>query len=88
MEGEFAETTNQLSNTWTLAKQASRHQQVTWTFNEGPGVAFGDECFMASKRGKVIRAFHGNYQLQETTNLLETPTQGKVMDCVAMSPTS
>ncbi|GFS37521.1 retrovirus-related Pol polyprotein from type-1 retrotransposable element R2, partial [Trichonephila inaurata madagascariensis] len=28
MEGEYAETTNQLSNTWTLARKASTRQQV------------------------------------------------------------
>ncbi|GFY41228.1 retrovirus-related Pol polyprotein from type-1 retrotransposable element R2 [Trichonephila inaurata madagascariensis] len=59
MEGRYAETTNQLSNTWTLARKASTRQLVSWTFTEG-----------------------------RPTNLLATPSQGKVMDCVAMAPAS
>ncbi|GFQ93578.1 retrovirus-related Pol polyprotein from type-1 retrotransposable element R2 [Trichonephila clavata] len=44
MEGEFAGSTNQLSNTWTLARKASDRQQVTWSFtNSQPSIAFGDE---------------------------------------------
>ncbi|GFW62216.1 uncharacterized protein TNCV_4092771 [Trichonephila clavipes] len=35
MEGSFAVSTNQLSNVWTLARNASRRQMVTWSFQEG-----------------------------------------------------
>ncbi|GFR01202.1 retrovirus-related Pol polyprotein from type-1 retrotransposable element R2 [Trichonephila clavata] len=89
MEDEFAETSNQLSNTWTLARQASRRQEVTWSFCDGlPTLSFGDEFLTAGKRRTVMRAFHGKFQLDQTTDLLKAPSQGKVMDCVAMSPAS
>ncbi|GFY55594.1 retrovirus-related Pol polyprotein from type-1 retrotransposable element R2 [Trichonephila inaurata madagascariensis] len=87
MEGEYAETTNQLSNTWTLARKASTRQQVTWSFTEGkPTVTIGDEVLTSTKRRSILKAFHDNFQVRETQNLLAAPSQGKVMDCVAMGP--
>ncbi|GFY56669.1 retrovirus-related Pol polyprotein from type-2 retrotransposable element R2DM [Trichonephila inaurata madagascariensis] len=89
MEGEYAETTNQLSNTWTLARKASTRQLVTWSFTEGkPKVTIGDEVLTSTKRRGILKAFHDNFQVRETQNLLAAPSQGKVMDCVAMAPTS
>ncbi|GFT35983.1 reverse transcriptase domain-containing protein [Trichonephila clavipes] len=89
MEGSFADSTNQLSNTWTLARNASRRQMVTWSFKEGsPSITFGDECLTATKRRKVMKAFHENLQISETSMLIGAPPQGKAMDCVIMSPTS
>ncbi|GFT18716.1 retrovirus-related Pol polyprotein from type-1 retrotransposable element R2 [Trichonephila clavipes] len=44
MEGRFAVSTNQLSNVWTLVRNASRRQLVTWSFQEGsPSITFGDD---------------------------------------------
>ncbi|GFX60037.1 retrovirus-related Pol polyprotein from type-2 retrotransposable element R2DM [Trichonephila clavipes] len=89
MEGKFADTTNQLANTWTNARRASRRQGVTWSFSDGlPTIIFGDDRLTASKRRGIMRALHGHFQLKETTKLLQYPSQGKAMDCVAMSPSS
>ncbi|GFY73421.1 retrovirus-related Pol polyprotein from type-1 retrotransposable element R2 [Trichonephila inaurata madagascariensis] len=40
------------------------------------------------KRRGILKAFHDNFQVMETQNLLAAPSQGKVMDCVATAPTS
>ncbi|GFQ96470.1 retrovirus-related Pol polyprotein from type-1 retrotransposable element R2 [Trichonephila clavata] len=89
MDDEFSESTNKLRNTWTLARQASRRAQVTWTFTEGlPSLTIADDCLTATKRRGVMKALHDNFQLQESTKLLESPSQGKAMDCVALSPAS
>ncbi|GFR13725.1 retrovirus-related Pol polyprotein from type-1 retrotransposable element R2 [Trichonephila clavata] len=89
MDDEFAESTNRLTNTWTLARQASKRAQVTWTFTEGlPSLTIADDCLTATKSRGVMKAFHDNFQLQESSKLLENPSQGKAMDCVALSPAS
>ncbi|GFQ73017.1 retrovirus-related Pol polyprotein from type-2 retrotransposable element R2DM [Trichonephila clavata] len=89
MEGRFAETTNQLSNTWTLARKASHRQEVTWSFVDGlPTISFGDETITTTKRRAVMKAFHERFQVDQSTQLLSHPSQGKVMDCVAMSTAS
>ncbi|GFY44120.1 retrovirus-related Pol polyprotein from type-2 retrotransposable element R2DM [Trichonephila inaurata madagascariensis] len=89
MEGKYAETTNQLSNTWTLARKASTRQMVSWSFTEGrPKVTIGDEVLSPMKRRGILKAFHDNFQVVETQNLLAAPSQGKAMDCVAMAPAS
>ncbi|GFW19034.1 hypothetical protein TNCV_253641 [Trichonephila clavipes] len=63
MEGRYAETTNQLSNTWTRAKKASTRLQVTWSFTDGrPSILFGDELFTPMKRRWVMQAYHENFQ--------------------------
>ncbi|GFY18409.1 hypothetical protein TNCV_2396381 [Trichonephila clavipes] len=86
MEGSFADSTNQLSNTWTLARNACWRQMVTWSFKEGsPSIIFGDECLTATKRTKVMKAFHENLQVSETSMLIGAPSQGNAMDCIIMS---
>ncbi|GFW16073.1 retrovirus-related Pol polyprotein from type-1 retrotransposable element R2 [Trichonephila clavipes] len=89
MVGEYSDTTNQYSNHWTLARKASSRQSVSWSFVDGsPSVTIGADVLSPTKRRSVMRTFHDNFQLVETQNLLAAPSQGKVMDCVAMSPAS
>ncbi|GFT76709.1 retrovirus-related Pol polyprotein from type-1 retrotransposable element R2 [Trichonephila clavipes] len=89
MEGEYSDTTNEYSNHWTLARRASVRQNVAWSFVDGsPSVSIGDETLTRTKRRGIMKAFHDHFQLNETQNLLAAPSQGKVMDCVAMAPTS
>ncbi|GFW78923.1 uncharacterized protein TNCV_3305221, partial [Trichonephila clavipes] len=89
MEGRFAETTNQLANSWTNARSASRRQGVLWSFSDGlPTINFGDDKLTPMKRRGIMRSLHGHFQLEENTKMLQAPSQGKAMDCVALSPAS
>ncbi|GFU72765.1 hypothetical protein TNCV_3686971 [Trichonephila clavipes] len=68
MEGRYAETMNQLSNTWTRAKKASTRLQVTWSFTDGrPSILFGDELFTPMKisHAGLPRELsgHGNHEV-------------------------
>ncbi|GFU59198.1 retrovirus-related Pol polyprotein from type-2 retrotransposable element R2DM [Trichonephila clavipes] len=89
MEGRFAGTTNQLANSWTNARSASRRQGVLWSFSDGlPTINFGDDKLTPMKRRGIMRALHGHFQMEENTKLLQAPSQGKAMDCVTLSPAS
>ncbi|GFW78936.1 retrovirus-related Pol polyprotein from type-1 retrotransposable element R2 [Trichonephila clavipes] len=89
MEDRYAETTNQLSNTWTRARKASTRLQVTWSFTNGkPSISFGDELLTPSDRRGVMKAFHDHFQVMETAKTLAAPSQGKALDSVVMAPAS
>ncbi|GFV21196.1 retrovirus-related Pol polyprotein from type-2 retrotransposable element R2DM [Trichonephila clavipes] len=89
MVDEYSDTTNQCSNHSTLARKASSRQNVSWSFVDGSlSVTIGADVLSPTKRRSVMRAFHDNFQLVAIQNLLAAPSQGKVMDCVAMSPAS
>ncbi|GFR10192.1 retrovirus-related Pol polyprotein from type-1 retrotransposable element R2 [Trichonephila clavata] len=89
MEDEFGKTTNRLSNTWTNARKASARQKVTWSFSQGkPTISIGDETLSSAHRRKIMRTFHAHFQAKAASALRALPSQGKAMDCVALSPAS
>ncbi|GFY47893.1 retrovirus-related Pol polyprotein from type-1 retrotransposable element R2 [Trichonephila inaurata madagascariensis] len=89
MEGEFATSSNALSNTWTQARKASSRQEVTWTFTNGsPTIAFADDVLTATSRTSVLRKFHLSFKEAETEKLIAQPSQGKAMECVSFAQES
>ncbi|GFR02257.1 retrovirus-related Pol polyprotein from type-2 retrotransposable element R2DM [Trichonephila clavata] len=89
MEEDFGKTTNRLSNTLTNARKASTRQKVTWSFSQGkPTISIGDETLSSAHRRKIMRTFHAHFQAKAASALRALPSQGKAMDCVALSPAS
>ncbi|GFY43619.1 retrovirus-related Pol polyprotein from type-2 retrotransposable element R2DM [Trichonephila inaurata madagascariensis] len=71
MEGEFASSSNALSNTWTQARKAFSRQDVTWTFTNGsPTIAFGENVLTATSRTSVMRKFHLCFKETEAEKLI------------------
>ncbi|GFT76698.1 retrovirus-related Pol polyprotein from type-1 retrotransposable element R2 [Trichonephila clavipes] len=89
MEGDYATSTNAISNTWTLARKASSRQQVTWSFIDGtPSISFGSAVVTATYRNSVMKKFHEHHKATEAAKLIALPSQGKVMECVSLAAES
>ncbi|GFT18732.1 retrovirus-related Pol polyprotein from type-1 retrotransposable element R2 [Trichonephila clavipes] len=89
MVGDFATSSNALSNTWTQARKASVRQQVTWAFKDNiPSLSFGSTVITATYRNSVMKRFHEHFRAAETVKLLAQPSQGKSMECVSLVPES
>ncbi|GFS56838.1 uncharacterized protein TNIN_500571 [Trichonephila inaurata madagascariensis] len=89
MEGEYATSSNTLSNTWTLARMASVGQEVTWTFTNGfPSISFGDNVLTATYRNKILNKFHQNFKMCETEKLLDQHSPGKLWNVFTLQPES
>ncbi|GFT53715.1 retrovirus-related Pol polyprotein from type-1 retrotransposable element R2 [Trichonephila clavipes] len=89
MEGDYANSTNAISNTWTLARKASSRQQVTSSFIDGtPSISFGSAVVTATYRNSVMKKFHEHHKATEAAKLIALPSQGKVMECVSLAAES
>ncbi|GFT53760.1 retrovirus-related Pol polyprotein from type-1 retrotransposable element R2 [Trichonephila clavipes] len=89
MVGDFATSSNALSNTWTQARKASVRQQVTWAFKDNiPSLSFGSTVTTDTYRNSVMKRFHEHFRATETVKLLAQPSPGKSMECVSLVPES
>ncbi|KAF8797217.1 Retrovirus-related Pol polyprotein type-2 like protein [Argiope bruennichi] len=88
-KGPFSTTDNAYSNVWTCARLASRRLGVAWEFDDGvPRVKYNDLVVRASGRRKVIFSIRDRLRNNRSTTLINKPSQGKAMECVAQSPAS
>ncbi|GFQ96461.1 uncharacterized protein TNCT_256171 [Trichonephila clavata] len=89
MVQEFKGTTNHLANVWTNARRASSRQKITWTFAQSkPSIQIWDDVLTSVDRRKILLTFHSRFQAKALAALRALPSQGKAMDCVALSPAS
>ncbi|GBL72532.1 Retrovirus-related Pol polyprotein from type-1 retrotransposable element R2 [Araneus ventricosus] len=80
---------NPYSNVWTVACIASRRQKIEWSFTDGvPQLKFQDIILKGSSRRKILFSIRNRLRQDRALALTAKPDQGKVMECVAMSPTS
>ncbi|XP_055947152.1 uncharacterized protein LOC129980793 [Argiope bruennichi] len=89
MEGPFSTFDNAYSNVWTCARLAFRRLGVVWEFDDGvPRVKYNEIVVRASGRRKVIFSIRDRLRNNRSTALINKPSQGKAMECVAQSPAS
>ena len=88
-EGEFRNNTNALSNAWTVARKASSRNNVGWTFdNFKPALKIEETTLHASQRHQVMKTLRNKKREAYHERLCELPSQGKVMECVAVDKAS
>ncbi|GFQ70911.1 uncharacterized protein TNCT_9441 [Trichonephila clavata] len=89
MEGKLHETTNAVQNTWTLARMASKRQNLTWSFIEDkPSISFDDVTITGTDRKKLLKSLHKAAKQSHIGKLLSLRSQGKAMECVSAHPAS
>ncbi|GBO25818.1 Retrovirus-related Pol polyprotein from type-1 retrotransposable element R2, partial [Araneus ventricosus] len=80
---------NPYSNVWTVARVASRRLKAEWLFNEGiPQIKFKDIIIKSSARRKVLFSIRNRLRQDRALALTSKPDQGRIMECIAQSPTS
>ncbi|GBN69625.1 Retrovirus-related Pol polyprotein from type-2 retrotransposable element R2DM [Araneus ventricosus] len=80
---------NPYSNVWTVACITSRRQKIEWSFTDGvPQLKFQDIILKGASRRKILFSIRNRLRQDRSLALTAKPDQGKVMECVAMSPTS
>ncbi|GFR03036.1 retrovirus-related Pol polyprotein from type-1 retrotransposable element R2 [Trichonephila clavata] len=83
---EVEDTSNAVQNTWTLARMASKRQNITWTFTEDlPSLSFDGNTITGTNRKKVLKTLHRVHHIER---LLSLKSQGKAMECVSAHPAS
>ena len=83
-EGEFRQNNSGISSTWTQARKASARNKVIWEFeNFKPAVTIGEKTLYHSQRHQVMSTFRKHRRAIHLDALLQLPSQGKAMDCVA-----
>ncbi|PSN50609.1 hypothetical protein C0J52_17399 [Blattella germanica] len=88
-EGEFRNNTNALSNAWTVARKASSRNNVGWNFdNLKPALKIEETTLHASQRHQVMKTLRNKKREAYHERLCELPSQGKVMECVAVDKAS
>ncbi|GFQ75972.1 retrovirus-related Pol polyprotein from type-1 retrotransposable element R2 [Trichonephila clavata] len=86
---EVEDTSNAVQNTWTLARVASRRQNITWTFTEDlPSLSFDGNIMTGTNRKKVLKTLHRVHREDHIERLLSLKSQGKAMECVSAHPAS
>ncbi|GIY48214.1 retrovirus-related Pol polyprotein from type-1 retrotransposable element R2 [Caerostris darwini] len=89
VEGEFSTTSNRYSNTWTVARVASRRLGICWTFEDSsPSLSFADLTLKANSRRKILFSIRDRLRTVRSTALLQKENQGKSMEVVSLSPAS
>ncbi|CAL1299401.1 unnamed protein product [Larinioides sclopetarius] len=88
--GDFQAQANRHSNIWTLARSASRRLNVEWDFDRNiPSIMFQDLTLQPNSRRKILWTIRNRLRSDRTMKLInENHHQGKVLDCVSMSPAS
>ncbi|GIZ00474.1 retrovirus-related Pol polyprotein from type-1 retrotransposable element R2 [Caerostris extrusa] len=87
--GDFSTTTNKFSNTWTVARVASRRLGIQWIFeNSVPSLVFQDLTLKVNNRRKILFSIQDRLRNFRTTTLLWKKNQGKVMEVVSLAPAS
>ncbi|GFQ80717.1 retrovirus-related Pol polyprotein from type-1 retrotransposable element R2 [Trichonephila clavata] len=86
---EVEDTSNAVQNTWTLARVASRRQNITWTFTEDlPSLSFDGNTITGTNRKKILKTLHRVHREDHIERLLSLKSQGKAMECVSAHPAS
>ncbi|GIY87961.1 retrovirus-related Pol polyprotein from type-2 retrotransposable element R2DM, partial [Caerostris darwini] len=89
VEGEFATTSNRYSNTWTVARVASRRLGITWTFEDSvPSISFADLTLKPNSRRKILHSIRDRLRTARSSTLLRKKNQGKAIEVVSLSPAS
>ncbi|GIY77568.1 retrovirus-related Pol polyprotein from type-1 retrotransposable element R2 [Caerostris extrusa] len=89
LDDDFSTTTNHISNIWTVARSASRRLGVTWEFQDGvPRLLFQDLTLRPNSRKRILHSIRDRLRSQRSQDLIAKKNQGKVMECVALSPSS
>ncbi|GBN57980.1 hypothetical protein AVEN_151106-1 [Araneus ventricosus] len=88
--GDFVPQANRHSNIWTLARAASRRLGVEWSFeNKAPTIHYEDLSLQSNSRRRIMFTIRDRLRTARTQALInEYSHQGKVLDCVSMSPAS
>lgn len=82
--GDFTFGSNEVKNNWTTARQASKRQQIQWSFeDEEPTIICGDKTLKTGQRKAVLKTIRDLKQKSRDRRLKERPNQGKVMECVS-----
>ncbi|GIY55745.1 retrovirus-related Pol polyprotein from type-2 retrotransposable element R2DM [Caerostris darwini] len=80
VEGEFSTTSNCLSNTWTVARVASRRLGVCWSFEESsPSLSFADLTLRANSRRRILFSIRDRLR---SAALFRKRNQGKSLEVV------
>ncbi|GIY48209.1 retrovirus-related Pol polyprotein from type-1 retrotransposable element R2 [Caerostris darwini] len=89
IDGDFSTTTNKFSNTWTVARVASRRLSVQWLFdNFMPSLVFQDLTLKVNNRRKILFSIRDRLRTSRTTNLLRKKNQGKAIEVSSLAPAS
>ncbi|GIY31138.1 retrovirus-related Pol polyprotein from type-2 retrotransposable element R2DM [Caerostris darwini] len=89
IDGPFGTTTNKFSNTWTVARVASRRLGVQWMFEKSvPTLAFHDLTLKVGNRRKILLSIRDRLRTSRTTNLLRKKNQGKAIEVSSLAPAS
>ncbi|GBN17597.1 Retrovirus-related Pol polyprotein from type-2 retrotransposable element R2DM, partial [Araneus ventricosus] len=88
--GDFEPQANRHSNIWTLSRAASKRLGVEWSFeNKSPTIHFEDLSLQSNSRKRIMFTIRDRLRTAGTQALInEYSHQGKVLDCVSMSPAS
>ncbi|GIY48217.1 hypothetical protein CDAR_493181 [Caerostris darwini] len=89
IEGRFATSSNKLSNTWTVARSASRRLDIEWTFVDGvPRLAFEDLILKPQQRRRILHSIRDRLRTNRSLALHNKLSQGKALKLVSLSPAS
>ncbi|GIY95372.1 retrovirus-related Pol polyprotein from type-2 retrotransposable element R2DM [Caerostris extrusa] len=89
VEGEFSTSSNRYSNTWTVARVASRRLGICWTFEDSsPFLSFADLTLKANSRRKILFSIRDRLRTTRSTALLQKINQGKWLASPQPAPTS
>ena len=83
-EGECRQNNSGISLTWTQARKASARNKVIWEVEKfKPAVTKGEKTLYHSQRHQVMSTLRKHPHAMHLDALLQLPSQGKAMDCIA-----
>ncbi|GIY24079.1 transposon TX1 uncharacterized 149 kDa protein [Caerostris darwini] len=87
IEGPYSTSSNKLSNTWTLARCASRRLNVEWVFQDNvPRLIYQD--LILKQRRRVLFSIRDRLRVDRSLRLMNKNNQGKVLKLASLSPAS
>ncbi|GIY13601.1 uncharacterized protein CDAR_567331 [Caerostris darwini] len=80
IEGRYATSSNKLSNTWTVARSASRRLSIEWTFVDGvPRLGF---------ERRIMHSIRDRLRTNRSLMLRNKISQAKALKLASLSPAS
>ncbi|XP_054722327.1 uncharacterized protein LOC129232113 [Uloborus diversus] len=89
MEGDLETSPNELRNTWTLARQASRRLGIRWEiFPDNATIHIDDASISSFNKSKVVHTIREKRRGLKAQTRIAKRSQRKAMECVAASRSS
>ncbi|GIY32129.1 hypothetical protein CDAR_217491 [Caerostris darwini] len=78
IEGPYSTSSNKLSNTWTLARCASRRLNVEWVFEDSvPRLIYQDLILKPQQRRRVLFSIRDRLRVDRSLRLMNKNNQGQ-----------